>query len=276
MTTRGQRTIAIAGAASGIGTAAARRLRAEGHHVITIDRDHADITADLATEPGRWRAIAGVTRLAGGILDGLVEAPILEERRERSGANVVSANYFGRVAFLEGLWSALAASGHGAAILVNTTETAALPRPIDLVQRCLDGAEAEARWLADRIGWARASNGTAFALARYARQQARSPKSRDAGVRLIVIASSVSDVPRLGTDLNDPDIIQGLERFRLAMDSIASRIAFLLGPEAHAWWEATLSGDSARCADVGGSRSGIEDAERAAACGARAPMMPMP
>jgi len=87
------------------------------------------------------------------------------------------------------------------------------------------------------------SAGTAIALARYARKHARSPKSRDGGVRLIVIASGISDVPRLGTDLNDPDIIQGLERFRSAMDGIASRIAFLLGPETHAWWAATLGED---------------------------------
>jgi NAD(P)-dependent dehydrogenase (short-subunit alcohol dehydrogenase family) len=243
MMTSSPRTIAIAGAASGIGTATARWLRAEGHRVITIDRHHADVTADLATELGRWRAIARVTRLAGGMLDGLVEAPILEERRDDGGAHMVSANYFGRVTLLEGLWPALVASGHGAAILVNNTDSTTLPWPMDLVRLCLDGAEAKARWLAAQIGWAAVSAGTAIALARYARKHGRRPKSRDDGVRLIVIASGISDVPRLGTDLNDPEIIQGLERFRSAMDGIASRIAFLLGPETHAWWAATLGED---------------------------------
>ena len=38
MTTRLPRTIAIAGAASGIGAATAHWLRAEGHRVITVDR----------------------------------------------------------------------------------------------------------------------------------------------------------------------------------------------------------------------------------------------
>lgn len=77
MTTTLQRTIAITGAASGIGAATAHWLRAEGHRVITVDRHQADVTGDLATAPGRWRAIASVTRLAGGRLDGLVHAPTL-------------------------------------------------------------------------------------------------------------------------------------------------------------------------------------------------------
>lgn len=54
-TTGLQRTIAVAGAASGIGAATARWLRAEGHRVITIDRHQADVTGDLATTHGRWR-----------------------------------------------------------------------------------------------------------------------------------------------------------------------------------------------------------------------------
>ena len=81
--------------------------------MITVDRHQADVTGALATAPGRWRAIASVTRLAGGGLDGLVHAPALEDRRAGRGARVVSASYFGRVEILEGLWPALVASGSG-------------------------------------------------------------------------------------------------------------------------------------------------------------------
>jgi NAD(P)-dependent dehydrogenase (short-subunit alcohol dehydrogenase family) len=245
MTTTGlQRTIAVAGAASGIGAATARRLRAEGHRVITIDRHQADVTGDLATTHGRWRVIARVTLLARGRLDGLVQAPTLEDRREASGAHVVSASYFGRVAILEGLWPALAAGGQGAVVLATgATEITEGPRPLDLVRLCLEGAEADARGLADQVGWERAAAASALALARYVRRQAHSRRWRAAGVRLIAIAPGVGDLPRLGPDLNAPEVIRELQRFRSATDGVAARITFLMGDEAQNWWQATLGGE---------------------------------
>jgi NAD(P)-dependent dehydrogenase (short-subunit alcohol dehydrogenase family) len=163
MTTTLQRTIAITGAASGIGAATAHWLWAEGHRVITVDRHQADVTGDLATAPGRWRAIASVTRLAGGRLDALVHAPTLEDRREGHGARVVSASYFGRVEILEGLWPALVASGQGAVVLVTSTAVSPGLRPLERVRLCLAGAEDEARKLADQVGSQRASAASAMA-----------------------------------------------------------------------------------------------------------------
>ena len=81
MTTRLQRTIAITGAASGIGAATAHRLRAEGHRVITVDVTRPMSRATSRRRPGDARAIASVTRLAGGRLDGLVHAPTLDMSR---------------------------------------------------------------------------------------------------------------------------------------------------------------------------------------------------
>jgi NAD(P)-dependent dehydrogenase (short-subunit alcohol dehydrogenase family) len=243
MTTTLQRTIAITGAASGIGAATAHWLWAEGHRVITVDRHQAEVTGDLATAPGRWRAIASVTRLAGGRLDALVHAPTLEDRREGHGARVVSASYFGRVEILEGLWPALVASGQGAVVLVTSTAVSPGLRPLERVRLCLAGAEDEARKLADQVGWERASAASAMALAKYVRQHARRPWWHGAGVRLIAIASGVGDLARLGDDLNDPETLEDLERFRSATDSVAARIACLLGPEAQAWREATLGAD---------------------------------
>jgi hypothetical protein len=106
---------------------------------------------------------------------------------------------------------------------------------VELVRLCLAGAEDEARKLA--------SAASAMALAKYVRQHARRPWWHGAGVRLIAIASGVGDLPRRGDDLNDPETLEDLERFRSATDSVAARIACLLGPEAQARWEATLGAD---------------------------------
>ena len=52
------RTALVTGGASGLGAAAAKRLRAEGLQVTTLDLIHADVTADVADEPTLLR-VAG-------------------------------------------------------------------------------------------------------------------------------------------------------------------------------------------------------------------------
>ena len=65
-------TIAITGAASGIGAATAARLTEHGHRVIGVDLHDADVEADLGRSDGRQEAIARIADLCDGALDGLV------------------------------------------------------------------------------------------------------------------------------------------------------------------------------------------------------------
>ncbi|BCI92231.1 hypothetical protein NIIDMKKI_74370 [Mycobacterium kansasii] len=67
-------TYAITGAASGMGRAAAVRLRDHGHTVIGVDLKDADVVADLSTPQGRAQAADGVVAASGGRLDGAVLA----------------------------------------------------------------------------------------------------------------------------------------------------------------------------------------------------------
>jgi hypothetical protein len=89
---------------------------------------------------------------------------------------VVSTNYFGRVALLEGLQPALARSGDAAVVLGSTPDGISLPSPVELAHLCLDGAEDRARTLAHQIGAERASGAGAAALARYVRRHALTPE----------------------------------------------------------------------------------------------------
>ena len=99
----GTGTIAVTSAASGIGAATARRLVADGYRVITVDRHDADITCDLGSDEGRRHAVEQVSKLARGALDGLVQPATVGGWPGLRGALVVSTNYFGAIAVLEGL-----------------------------------------------------------------------------------------------------------------------------------------------------------------------------
>ena len=92
------RTIAVTGAASGIGGATAARLVAAGHRVVGIDLKVGDaevsewVEADLGTRSGRADAIARVTEHAGDGLDGLVTAAGLAGLPTRPASVLVSVN----------------------------------------------------------------------------------------------------------------------------------------------------------------------------------------
>src|SRR5258708_12629438 len=69
------RVCVVTGAASGIGLATTRYLRAHGDRVIACDLHDADVIADLVTSEGRAELVAGVTRESGGRIDSIVANP---------------------------------------------------------------------------------------------------------------------------------------------------------------------------------------------------------
>ncbi len=105
-------TYAVTGSASGMGHAAAAKLRAAGHTVIGVDLHDAEVVADLSTPDGRRVAATAVLNAAGHRLDGAVLAagigPVPGADRLRL---IFEVNYFGVVDLLVAWRSALASAG---------------------------------------------------------------------------------------------------------------------------------------------------------------------
>ena len=240
--------IAVTGSASGLGAAVVARLRAAGRSTIGIDLrvvDPAtDIVADLGTPAARAEAIDEVRRRSGGRLGGLVScagaSPIHPDP-----ATVVSVNWFGAMAMIDGLLPLLmtdeGASPRGTIGAVVISSIGAVDGTADesLLAVLLAGDEAIAR--------AAATDGTAFrsaitysttkrAVAFGVRERA-APWAA-AGVRLNAVAPGRMDTPMLDGLLADPAVAAGIDalpagvRLNGSADDVAGAVVFLLGPDA--------------------------------------------
>ncbi|WP_036504259.1 SDR family oxidoreductase [Nocardia aobensis] len=235
-------TIAVTGSASGIGAAVAAHLEKEGHRVIGVDLRDTEVTADLATAEGRAHAVAEVTRISEGRLDGFLPFAGVAAATGRPGGLVVSVNYFGAIALLEGLRPLLRESGNASVVLVSSNSTTTQPLwPVELADACLAGDEERARGIAESfgdLGAIQAYPATKAALAWYART--KSAEYIADGIRLNAIAPGIIDTPMTQEGSKDALTGEGMKQF-LAMtpigrpgrpEEIADLAAFLLSDKA--------------------------------------------
>ena len=197
------RTYIVTGAASGIGAATTRYLRERGGRVIACDLHDADVIADLATIEGRAQLVDRVTRLSGGKIDAIVA-----NAGGGPPETMLSLNFFGAVATLEGLRPLLKPSAEPRAVMVSSIASmqSADPR---IVEACLNLDEPAAIAAArDAIAAGKGPldlyGNAKYALNCWCRRVASKPDWAGAGISLNVIAPGFIDTPAAAYILSDP------------------------------------------------------------------------
>ncbi len=231
------RTYVVTGSASGIGAATAQYLREHGGRVIGVDLRGAEIVADLSNAEGRAKLVEDVKRLSGGTIDGIV-ANAGGGRPE----TMLSLNFFGTVATLEGLRPLIANSPAPRAVMVSSIASLS---PIDprIVEACLNmdepGANAIAREAFD--------SGKAvldfYAIAKHAlntwcRRVAATPPWAGEGIPINVVAPGLFDTPAARWVLDNPEQRAAMGRmipmrgqFPGRPERMASILAWCVGEE---------------------------------------------
>ncbi|MGK2853144.1 MAG: SDR family oxidoreductase [Microbacteriaceae bacterium] len=220
-------TYVVTGSASGMGRAAAERLRAAGHRVIGIDIkdpddtddtdiNDADVRADLSTAAGRRAATDAVLQRCDGVLDGAVLAAGLGPIPGRDRL-IAQVNYFGVVDVLTALRTAFANAGHAKVVVVasnSTTTTPAVPRRA--VRALLAGEPEKAlravRWFGKRSS-ALTYAASKIAVSRWVRRHAVTQDWAGAGIRLNALAPGAIMTPLLAEQLADPTMAKAIDAF---------------------------------------------------------------
>jgi NAD(P)-dependent dehydrogenase (short-subunit alcohol dehydrogenase family) len=233
------RTVVVTGSASGMGAATKARLEADGQRVIGVDIRDADVIADLGSAEGRRDAIAAVREQSGGAIDGLVTWAGLAGLTDRPGDVLVSVNYFGAVAMLDGLRPLLAAGREAAAVAISSNSTSVQPGvPMAVVDACLAGDEEAARSAANEASSLASYPATKLALAWWVRRNAPTPAWAGAGITLNAVAPGAVQTPLLDETRNDPTVGMLVDAFPIPIgrrgtaDELAAFVQFLLGPDA--------------------------------------------
>ncbi len=198
-----KRVFVITGAASGLGEAAAIRLRASGHDVIGVDLRGADLDADLGTAEGRSEMVERVRALAPDGIDGVFASAGTSDAN-RPGL-VMAVNYFGSLATLEGLHPLLRGPGARCLAVASCAILVSSPEILELEEACLRGDEAATVALADGYGTMNAYPGSKRALTRWVRTTAVKPEWAGEGKLLNILAPGVVRTPMVARALANPE-----------------------------------------------------------------------
>jgi NAD(P)-dependent dehydrogenase (short-subunit alcohol dehydrogenase family) len=230
-------TYVISGAASGIGRATAARLGADGHRVIGIDLRGSDIDADLSASAGREEAVRRVAELAPDGIDGLVPCAGIAGLTGTDAALMVSINYFGAIALVEGLRPLLVQGDQPSVVLLASNSITCQPAwNVDVANACLAGDESAARSATEGIDAVMVYPSTKAALASWARREGVKPEWAGVGIRVNAIAPGLIATAMTDQLRADPELGVFADSYPSALgrpgrpEEVAELIAFLLSP----------------------------------------------
>jgi NAD(P)-dependent dehydrogenase (short-subunit alcohol dehydrogenase family) len=234
---------AVTGSASGMGKAAADKLRAAGHTVIGVDIKDADIVADLSTEQGRRTAADSVLNECGGRLDGAVlAAGVGPAAGPESVRLIAQVNYLGVVELLQAWRPALAATEKAKVVVFSSNSTTTTPlTPRRVVKAFLHGdADKAARGvkLFGKAAPAMMYAASKIALSHWVRRHAVRPDWAGAGIRLNALAPGAVLTPLLERQLASPAEAKAIKAFPVPIggygdaDQLGDWVVFMLSDAA--------------------------------------------
>ena len=230
---RRRRTIAVSGSASGIGAAVKERFERSGLKVVGVDRHDAEVIADLSTADGRRQAVEKTTELAGGHLDGVVACAGLGPHVRPFDA-IPKVNYFGALAYLDGLLPALSGGEAPAAVAISSNGATLTPTNQAFVDVLLSDDEEAACAMAETLDGATVYGMSKLAMTIGLRRRAGTWAER--GVRLNAVAPGPVNTPLLDASLADKTLGPLIESLpvpvgrRANPGEIAGAVGFLLDP----------------------------------------------